>query len=848
MGKDPESKPNERIAAVPGPGRRIAEIFAIAVVFFLAALLGFRFAKAGGNAPLPPGLGVLGVAALLAAALLAGRAKGKAALRESRARYEALFRNLLHGAAVFRAVDDGEDFEFVDYNAAGERIDRVDRKQVIGRRVTAVFPGVREFGLMDVLQRVWRTGGPERYPTAIYADQRIKGWRDSIVYKLPSGDIVSLYQDMTRQIEGKDRFLRQRELIRQVALTSPVGIAAVDRGGRISFANERARGILGLDPEEMAKRTFYAPQWELTDLSGRRLDADELPLGRAMATGEPVENQILSVRRGDGRQIILSVNASPLFSPEGDIDGAVATFDDVTDHRQAVEMLRESEARFRAVFDNALNAILVTDDDARYVDANPAACEMTGYDRHELMGLSLWDVAALEDPEDVRAAWWEFLSTGEGNGLFPLRKKDGTVITAEFRAKSHILPGIHLSVLNDVTERVASEAALRESEARFRQIAETIQDVFFLNDLESNRVVYVNPAYETVFGRRVDDLLADPADFLQAVHPEDREGVATAYRRERFGEHVELIYRIRRDEGDPRWIHTRIFPIRDEDGRIRRSTGLSIDITARKHQEEQLLQADKMISLGTLVAGVAHEINNPIGLIALGAPTLRSAWEAALPVLDAHDAAGGGLEVDEMAWADLRAEMPGLLDAMESGVRRIRTIVEHLGRFSRDQSISLSAEIDLNGVIDATLALLENPIRKATHRLSVVQTPDLPLVRGNFQRLEQILVNLILNACHALPDPDRALEIRTDVDAAGARAVLTVRDEGAGIPPENLKRVRDPFFTTRRESGGTGLGLAITARIVEQHDGRLDIRSEPGRGTAVEISFPSSETFGEHAP
>ncbi len=151
-------------------------------------------------------------------------------------------------------------------------------------------------------------------------------------------------------------------------------------------------------------------------------------------------------------------------------------------------------------------------------------------------------------------------------------------------------------------------------------------------------------------------------------------------------------------------------------------------------------------------------------------------------------------------------------------------------------------------MIDATLALLENPIRKATHRLSVVQTPDLPLVRGNFQRLEQILVNLILNACHALPDPDRALEIRTDVDAAGARAVLTVWDEGVGIPPENLKRVRDPFFTTRRESGGTGLGLAITARIVEQHDGRLDIRSEPGRGTAVEISFPSSETFGGNTP
>jgi polar amino acid transport system substrate-binding protein len=256
----------------------------------------------------------------------------------------------------------------------------------------------------------------------------------------------------------------------------------------------------------------------------------------------------------------------------------------------------------------------------------------------------------------------------------------------------------------------------------------------------------------------------------------------------------------------------------------------------RDHQQ-QLVQADKMAALGVLVAGVAHEINNPNGLVLLNMPLLRAALADALAALEARGDTGG-LTLAGLPFARVRDELPSLLDEMHAGGRRIKHIVEDLKAFARREDHPVHEALDVNEVARAVVRLVRNAIRKATGTFEVALGEGLPRVRGNPQRIEQVVVNLLLNACEALPDGGRAVRLRTRLDAEGGRVVIEVQDEGVGIPPEHLARIEEPFFTTKRTAGGTGLGLSVSAGIVKEHGGTLEFSSEVGAGTTARLALP----------
>ncbi len=255
-------------------------------------------------------------------------------------------------------------------------------------------------------------------------------------------------------------------------------------------------------------------------------------------------------------------------------------------------------------------------------------------------------------------------------------------------------------------------------------------------------------------------------------------------------------------------------------------------------QQQQLVQADKMAALGVLVAGVAHEINNPNGYMLLNMPTLKAAFADAAEVIDDLQEARPDLKLAGLPYARMRREIPQMLDEMLAGSRRVKHIVDDLKRFARREDAPPHEGVDLNEVARSAARLVENPIRKATHRFEATLQPGLPAVSGSAQRLEQVVVNLLLNACEALPEPHRAVRLVTRVDADAGQVVLEVQDEGIGIPPEHLHRITEPFFTTRRETGGTGLGLSVSAGIVKEHGGSLDFRSGAGQGTTVTLRLP----------
>lgn len=257
-----------------------------------------------------------------------------------------------------------------------------------------------------------------------------------------------------------------------------------------------------------------------------------------------------------------------------------------------------------------------------------------------------------------------------------------------------------------------------------------------------------------------------------------------------------------------------------------------------RQRQQQLIQADKMASLGILVSGVAHEINNPSGLLLLNLPVLRDAYDDARPILEAHYREHGDFSLGGLPYSRMRDEIPPMLDEMLEGTQRIKRIVGDLKDFARQDSRDLDDALDLNQVVGTATRLVDNSIRQATDRFTTRYAPDLPMVRGNTQRLEQVVINLVLNACQALEARDQGIRLSTRHDAAARRVILEVADQGRGIPAEALNRLTDPFFTTRRECGGTGLGLSVSAGIVHEHGGELAFVSRPGQGTTVTLSLP----------
>jgi polar amino acid transport system substrate-binding protein len=257
----------------------------------------------------------------------------------------------------------------------------------------------------------------------------------------------------------------------------------------------------------------------------------------------------------------------------------------------------------------------------------------------------------------------------------------------------------------------------------------------------------------------------------------------------------------------------------------------------RLHQD-RLIQADKLASLGVLVAGVAHEINNPNGLILLNLPRFEETFRRSLPILEEYYRENGDFSLGRHSFARLREELPLMLTETQDAAKRIKRIVSELKDFARRDSAELTEVFDFNAAVQAAVRLVDNAIVKSSHLLSANYAEALPQIRGNSQRVEQVVVNLLLNACQALEGKGKRIVIATSFGEERGVVLLTVQDEGRGIAAQDLPRLTDPFFTTKRETGGTGLGLSVSAGIVKEHGGTLSFGSLPGEGTTVTLALP----------
>jgi polar amino acid transport system substrate-binding protein len=281
-----------------------------------------------------------------------------------------------------------------------------------------------------------------------------------------------------------------------------------------------------------------------------------------------------------------------------------------------------------------------------------------------------------------------------------------------------------------------------------------------------------------------------------------------------------------------------------------RTSELEAEIAERKKAQDQLLasqaqlmQADKMAAIGTMATGVAHEIDNPNSLILLNFPFLKGLMEEYLHIAEAKFQETGDFEVTGVPYSLLRVKLSPLLEDMQHASMRIKEIVNDLKKFVRTDStdsLDWQEDFDLNKVAQSALRLLGNEIRKTTDQFHVCYGQNLPLIHGSSQKIEQVVLNLVLNACQALQCREASITLETGASSS-QRIFLQVRDEGRGIEAEQMQYLFNPFFTTKRKQGGTGLGLFISEKIVKAHNGNLEINSTPGQGTTVLMTLPASD-------
>ena len=289
---------------------------------------------------------------------------------------------------------------------------------------------------------------------------------------------------------------------------------------------------------------------------------------------------------------------------------------------------------------------------------------------------------------------------------------------------------------------------------------------------------------------------------------------------------------------DGRILEVKAFPLTGQDGEILHVIMLAGDITEKNRLREETIRSRRLASLGELAAGVAHEINNPNALILLNSELIKKACADIIPILEAHYEKAGNFTLGAFGFTEMREELPFIISETFESAGRIKRIVDDLKDFARADGPDLSERIDINHAVQASIRLVGNVIKNATDNLTVELADSLPPFIGNLQRVEQVIVNIIINACQALPSKSKGIFVSTSYNAERQACVVKVVDEGIGIPKENLAQIADPFFTTKRQNGGTGLGLSISMRIVKDYGGDLQFASALNEGTSVMLFLP----------
>lgn len=507
------------------------------------------------------------------------RKEAEEALRQSEVRYRSLFENISNGVAVYRAEHHGEDFVLVDFNAAAERIDESDRKQIIGRSVLEVFPGVKEFGLFETFQRVWQTGRPEHHPISHYRDHRIQGWRDNFVYKLPSGEVVAVYSDETERAKAEEALRQSEERLRLIA--------------------ETIDDVFWMTTPDLESTQYVSPAYErVWGRTRESLYASPKSFMEAVHPGDR-ERLLRTIQRHansqwtceyrivqpDGTIRWVLDRGYPIFDKKGNLLLRTGMASDITERKRAEERLREYEK----VVEGLEEMVAVVDCDYRYVIANGSFLQYRGLESRQVLGHRV--------PEILGEKVFDKIIKQRLDECL-----QGNVVKFEVRYHYDMLGERDLlvsylpiegpagvdrvaCVLHDVTEPKRAEKAIQESEQRYRAVFNTASVGIDLVDRQGN-FMDVNETLCRFLGYTAEELRH--LTILEVTHPDDigrSRAMHEAMVRGELNEY-RLEKRYVRKDGVSVWSDTAVSAVREADGQYRGTVGVIRDITSQKKSEE----------------------------------------------------------------------------------------------------------------------------------------------------------------------------------------------------------------------------------------------------------------------
>jgi PAS domain S-box-containing protein len=614
-----------------------------------------------------------------------------------------------------------------------------------------------------------------------------------------------------------ERDARYRNLLEQAR----EGVVA-EAEGRIVFANPAAMKIfLWTREEEWAGKSFL----DLAVPEAR--EALAAILGASAASGPPERHEVVGLK-ADGSRFEMEVTPARMT-----FQGKTATqaiLRDITDRRRAEQALRESEERYRLLFENNPQPMWVFDNETlAFLAVNEAACQHYGYTRKEFLAMTISDIRLAEEVPALLQSLASQSDEFHKAGIWRHRKKDGTGIAVEIASHSLLFTGhpAQLILATDVTERMRAEEALRQSEQKYRDIFDFATVGIYQSRHDGSLITVNAPLAEILDYDSPEDLLRHNLDEIYA-DPAERRALIARFEPAGKAHRQEVLWK--RKDGTPIWLELDARAVRNADGTTRYFEGFVHDVSERKKSEEekrrlqeQLVQAQKMEAVGQLAGGIAHDFNNLL--------TAITGYSELL--------------LGELPPEDLRRSHA---EEIRKAGERAASLTQQLLAFSRRQVLEPKV-LDVNVVVSDIERMLRRLIGEHIE-LKTRKAPDIWKVKADPGQIEQAILNLVLNARDAMPSGG-TLAIETsnaELDQEFARShvptqpgsyvMVAVSDTGVGISEDVKARLFEPFFTTKERGKGTGLGLSTTYGIVKQSGGYLWCDSEVGRGTTFQVFLP----------
>ena len=659
-------------------------------------------------------------------------------------------------------------------------------------------------------------------------DERPRDWskRDIDVLTALSVAVMSEIQRRIAERSAHDsqlRLMAERTLAHAVQQQMPVGVVVAEvPSGRLVSVNAQMTEIFRMPFKPAADLQSY--EWTGFDATGNRYSALEWPLARTVLTRETVRAEEIRIRRGDGSDGFIRMSSAPVRDSEGKVVSAVAIVVDMTDQREAERAVRVTDERFKFVAKATNDVIWDWDLRTNSLVWNDSVETVFGHKQNRIYPEIQWwrDHLHVQDRDRVIGGLQAVIDGGgtSWSDHYRYRRADGTyanVMDRGYVARDNTGAAIRvIGAMTDITERSRSEAAIRFQ----AQLLNAVQQAVVATDPDG-LVIFWNTFAEKLYGWAADEAVGKPIEEL-TPSPFLRQHASEIFERGAAGESWtgEFLVQGKAGKAFPALLTTS--PVRDEHNIVLGFVRVSIDLTERRNLEEQFRQSQKMDAVGRLAGGIAHDFNNLLTVIRLNTEIIME-----------------GLDPTDPRSEDVKQ--------IRSAAERASSLTRQLLAFSRKQILQPRV-LDMNSVVSSVEPMLRRLIGEdivigssCTARGYVVADPG---------QLEQILVNLVVNARDAMPQGGR-ISIETqnvELDETytsehapvvpGRYVMLAVGDTGVGMTRDTREHAFDPFFTTKEAGKGTGLGLATVYGIVKQSGGYVWIYSEPGQGTTLKLYFP----------